>query len=125
MDPEPVPVEPIPADAPPERPKITFMGNSIDLTALLALGSSLMMLLICLSCGYMIYCLPAVPLILGIIGLFSAQKSADPKRTRTWSWIGVGSGGVMISFIVLFFLLYFGVVAALILTGAITSSQGY
>ncbi|MGC9467632.1 MAG: hypothetical protein ACP5HS_03495 [Anaerolineae bacterium] len=78
--------------APRDRPKVTFRGNSYDLTALGAFASGIVVLLTCLTCGQFAYCLPAVPLVLGIIGLVMAGQSVDEERTKRWSWLGIGGG---------------------------------
>ncbi len=72
--------------------KPTFRGNGLDMTALGALASGALVLLSCLSCGQAAYCLPVLPFLLGLIGLIGAKDSVDPKRTRLWSWLGIGSG---------------------------------
>lgn len=84
------------ATVPPERPAVTFMGNTYDLTSLGALASGLLMLFICLTCNMGFYCLPFLPLALGLIGLFTARQALDSERTRRWSWVGVGVGGLML-----------------------------
>ncbi len=79
-----------------EPRKATFLGNGIDLTALIALASGVLVLLTCLTCGSTFYCLPVIALVLGIIGLVLARNSVDAARTRLWSWIGIGGGGVAV-----------------------------
>jgi hypothetical protein len=84
---------------PPERPAVTFLGNSIDLASLGAMVLGLLSLFMCMSCNMGFYCLPFIPIILGLVGLVSAGQAVDVERTRLWSWIGLGSG---LFFLVLF-----------------------
>jgi hypothetical protein len=82
----------LPGDAP-GKPQITFMGNTIDLSAFSALMASGIVAFSCLTCNMGYYCLPLIPLLLGIIGLTAAREAVDQKRTRWMSWVGVGVGG--------------------------------
>jgi hypothetical protein len=91
---------------PPEKPHITFMGNSYDLTALGAMSSGILAVFLCLSCNMGLYVLPLLPLVLGVIGLLGARHANDPKRSRLWSWIGVASAIVMILMITVFMVAY-------------------
>ncbi|MBN1246864.1 MAG: hypothetical protein JXC32_04360 [Anaerolineae bacterium] len=77
----------------------TFRANGLDMTALGALASGALVLLSCLTCGQALNCLPLLPFVLGIIGLATAKRAVDPKRTRLWSWLGIGSGAVTMLFI--------------------------
>jgi hypothetical protein len=83
-----------------------YRGNAFDITALIALATGLLTLLTCASMGYLIYCMPVLPLALGIVGLATARKAVDPKRTRLLSWIGLGSGGVFLLIALAFFALW-------------------
>ncbi|MBN1978757.1 MAG: hypothetical protein JW918_15270 [Anaerolineae bacterium] len=89
-----------------------YRGNAFDITALIALATGLLTLLTCASMGYMIYCMPVIPLALGIVGLATARKAVDPERTRLLSWIGLGSGGVFLLMALAFFVIWLAVVAA-------------
>ena len=93
-----------------ERPKneVTFMGNTFDLTALGAVAAAAMVIFTCGTCNTGYYCVPFFPLLLGIVGLITARNSVDSKRTRILSWIGVGTGGLFVIFLVLGLLLYIG-----------------
>jgi len=82
------------AQASGERPQVTFMGNAYDLTSVLAVVTGVLALVSCLSCGWAFYCLPVLPLILGVIGLLAAKQSVDAERTRLLSWLGIGGGGI-------------------------------
>jgi hypothetical protein len=101
------------AETPP-RPSVTFMGNNVDLASLGALASAILMIFICLTCNMGIYCLPVVPLALGLVGLLMASRSVDMSRTRFWSWIGVGTGTIMLILLLIGILLYVGLVWLLI-----------
>lgn len=93
-----------------ERPKVTFMGNSYDVTSLGALASGILVLLSCLTCGQIFYCLPVLPVVLGIVGLVMAKQSIDPERTRLWSWLGIGGGGIALIVLAFAIVAYFGFV---------------
>jgi hypothetical protein len=101
----------------PERRKVTFMGNSYDLTALGAFASGVTVLLTCLTCNQFATCLPCLPLILGIIGLVMAKDAVDEDRTRTWSWIGIGSTGVILVLLAVAAIAYLAFVAFIVLAG--------
>ena len=53
----------------------------------------------CLSFNMALYCLPLVPLVLGIIALRSAKESINPNRTRNLAWIGI-AGVILLSTVV-------------------------
>ena len=76
----------------PEQPEVTFEGNSTDLASLGAMVLGLLSLFLCMTCNMGFYCLPILPVILGLVGLMSAGQAVDPQRTRLWSWIGLGTG---------------------------------
>lgn len=80
----------------PGRRTVTFMGNTYDLAALGALGSGALVLFSCLTCNMGYYCLPFIPLLLGLVGIVSAREAVNKERTQLWSWIGVGAGVVVI-----------------------------
>jgi hypothetical protein len=88
-------------------PETTFTGNSIDLTSFGALSSAILLLFLCLTCNMGFYCLPLIPLILGIVGVGMARQSANPGRTKTLSWISIGVGGVVILLIFAAIMAYF------------------
>jgi hypothetical protein len=69
------------------------MGNTYDLAALVALTTGAVVLLLCLSCGWALYCLPVAPIIAGVIALLSLDRAVDPERTRLHAWLGIGGGG--------------------------------
>jgi hypothetical protein len=111
--------EPQPDREPTERRTITFHGNTYDLAALVALITGAVLLLLCLTCGMGSYCLPAVPIVAGLIGLTSAARAADPQRTRLYSWLGIGAGGLYILLALALVVVY---VALMILLAASGSS---
>ena len=49
-----------------ERPQVTFMGNNYDLASLAAVITAAILMLMCVSCNMGFYCLPVIPLVLGI-----------------------------------------------------------
>ena len=85
-----------PATDLPGRRTVTFMGNTYDLAALGALGSGAVVLFSCLTCNLGYYCLPFIPLLLGLVGIVSAREAVNKERTRLWSWLGIGAGIVVI-----------------------------
>jgi hypothetical protein len=90
-----------------EKPTVTFMGNSYDLMSVVAVTLGGMILFTCFTCNFGYYCLPFIPVILGIIALISAKDSVDPERTKLLSWIGIGSGAFFIIIGLLAFIAYF------------------
>ncbi|MCU0519474.1 MAG: hypothetical protein MUF84_02100 [Anaerolineae bacterium] len=92
----------------------TFRANGLDVTALGALASGLLVLVTCITCGQASYCLPLLPLVLGFAGLVTAKDAVDPKRTRLWSWLGIGSAAATILLIALAIAAYLSFVLLLI-----------
>ncbi|MEW5959791.1 MAG: hypothetical protein AB1801_18860 [Chloroflexota bacterium] len=90
------------------KPQITFLGNSYDLTAVVGLTIGAVVLLSCATCNLGYYCLPFVPIILGIIGLVAAKDSVNPDRTKLLSWLSVGSGAAILLLMFVFIALYVG-----------------
>jgi len=80
----------------PGQRTITFMGNTYDLAALGALGSGVLVLFSCLTCNLGYYCLPVIPILLGLLGITSARDAINKERTQLWSWLGIGAGIVVI-----------------------------
>jgi len=112
----------------PERgkPTITFMGNSYDLMSVVAVTLGGMMLFTCFTCNLGYYCLPFIPVILGIIALISAKDSVDPERTKLLSWIGIGSGAFFIIIGILAFIAYFAFLFFVIgMEGMSSGSSGF
>jgi len=103
----------------PSAPPATFNGNSFDLAAMGALASGILLLFLCGTCNAGFYCLPLVPLALGIVGLLQARQAVNAERTRTWSWIGVGIGGLILLLMVLGMILYTVLVVAAIAAGGL------
>ncbi len=90
----------------PTPPEATFKGNSYDLAALGALTSGIIVLFSCVTCGMGVYCLPVLPLILGLVGLLSARQAVEEERTRLWSWLGIAAGGFIVLLTVAGIVLY-------------------
>ncbi|HOU13781.1 MAG TPA: hypothetical protein PKZ84_11750 [Anaerolineae bacterium] len=80
----------------PHQRTVTFMGNTYDLAALGALASGVLVLLSCITCNMSFYCFPFIPLLLGLVGIFSAREAVNEERTRLWSWLGAGIGAVIL-----------------------------
>jgi hypothetical protein len=97
------------------KPIITFQGNSYDLTSVVGLTTGAVVLLACATCNLGYYCLPFVPIILGIIGLVAAKDSVDPDRTKLLSWLSVGSGAIILLLIFIFVALYIGFIVFVVL----------
>jgi hypothetical protein len=103
-------------------PQRIYKGNTFDIAAFVALVMGVVTLLICGTMGYLMYCLPVFPLVLGIAGLATAQKSVDPKRSRLLSWIGLGTGGItlllaLVLFVVWIVLMLFFITLPLMIEG--------
>jgi hypothetical protein len=114
---ERVSVEPVDETAPaPQRPVVTFMGNTYDLISLGALASGLLMAFMCLTCNMGWYCMPLVPIVAAIVGLSTARQAVDAERTRKWSSIGLGAGIFVLLLIAAAIMAYVG----LILIGVLT-----
>lgn len=90
------------------RPEITFMGNSYDMASVVGVTTGAVVLLSCATCNLGYYCLPFIPILLGIVGLVSAKDSVDPQRTKLLSWLSLGSGAVVLLLIFLFIVAYIG-----------------
>ena len=107
------PVEP----ASGSKPVVTFRGNNYDLMSVVGVSLAGGTLFACGTCGFGFYCLPFVPLILGIIGLFSLKDSVDPDRTKMLSWASVAVGSLFVLLIlagILFYILYFTFIFSMI-----------
>jgi hypothetical protein len=124
VTPEPVP-DTEAAEVSAERPKpiVTFMGNSYDLASVVAVTVGGVVLFTCFTCNMGFYCLPLIPVILGIIALVSAKDSVNPERTKKLSWIGIGSGVAIIILAVLAIVAYF--VFIFFVIGLDSMSSGY
>ena len=99
-------VSPFADDETANRPAVTFMGNSYDLTAVAGATSAGVTLFACGTCGFGFYCLPLVPVILGAIALLSQKDAVNPDRTKTLSWVSIGVGALFLSLVALLFLFY-------------------
>jgi len=109
--------EPPQVDSPlPSAPStsITFQGNNYDLAAFTGLTTTAMVLLSCGTCGGGFYCLPFIPIVLGIIGLVTANESVDPERTKKLSWISLGVSGTLFLLLVLAILAYMLFIVAIL-----------
>lgn len=60
----------------------------------------------CASFGLATYCMPLLPVILGVVGLAAAKDSVNPERTRLLSWISIGMGGIILLLILALVVLY-------------------
>jgi hypothetical protein len=110
--PEQEPDQALPSDADESgpEPEVTFQGNSYDLTAVIGVTIGALVLLTCATCNMGFYCLPLIPIILGIIGLIAAKDSVNPERTKLLSWLSVGSGTIIFLLILLFVAIYIGLI---------------
>ncbi len=100
----------LPYEGPTEsgHPQVSFMGNTYDLLAVSGMVSSLILMFICLTCNMGFYCLPFIPLGLGLFGLLTAQDAIDAKRTQTLSWVNIGIAAAILLIGMLFLILYIG-----------------
>lgn len=97
-----------------------FQGNNYDLVAFIGVVIGGVTLLSCATLGVGQYCMPLLPIILGIVGLVSAKDSLNPDRTRRLAWLSIGAGGV----ILLLFLIFVGFYIALVVFG-IAANTGF
>ena len=88
------------------NPAATFQGNNYDLAAVVGVTIAAITLLSCASFGLATYCLPLLPVILGVVGLVAAKDSVNPERTKLLSWISIGIGGVILLLILALIVLY-------------------
>ena len=112
-----VPVVPPSQDAPSSGPRVTFRGNSYDLVSLVSLATGGLILFTCLTCNLGYYCMPIIPMALGLVGVLSAHQAVDARRTRLWSWLGIAAGGLMLLLILVVVALYVGFIVLLIAVG--------
>ncbi len=119
----PVPTPPplsLNTNVPPPVVTEQYRGNQYDVYSLLAATLGGTVLALCFTANVAFYCLPIVPLVLGLVALRNARTSVDPQRTRNLAWIGIAGGGVgtlLALCMILFVVLYFGVIFAAILGG--------
>jgi hypothetical protein len=98
-------------------PEATFKGNTYDLAALGALASGVVVLFSCLTCNMGFYCLPLLPLVLGLIGLLGARQSVEGERTRLWSWLGIAAGGFIVLLTIAGVVLYIAFIVLAVAAG--------
>ncbi len=91
-----------------------FVGNTYDMVSLAALIVSGILLFSCTTGNYGFCCLPPLAIILGAIGLLSAKRARDPKRTRVMSVIGIGGGALILLLILAAVALYICMIGVLI-----------
>ena len=97
--------------------KVTFRGNTYDLLSVVSVVTGGLVLLSCLTCNMGYYCLPIVPIVVGLIGVLSAHQSVDRERTRLLSWLGVASGGVLLLALLAVVAMYVGFIVLMITLG--------
>jgi hypothetical protein len=78
------------------RPLITIEANNNDVIALIGAIGAGIVFTSCVTCNMNLYCLPFVVLLLGVVGLLTANDSADPHRTRLLSWFSIVIGGTLV-----------------------------
>lgn len=88
------------------EPVHVYQGNGYDIAALLAAVLGGVALLSCGTLGYFIYCLPLLPLAVGVVALLTTRRAVDPQRSRVLSWVGVGAGAVTTLALIVGFLLW-------------------
>lgn len=93
----------------------TYIGNKQDNTATLAMIAGVgLVISSCTGIGACI--LPFFALTAGIIGLRGANQAINPNRTRTYAWIAIASGGLMVLLIIGVIVLYGGIIFAALRT---------
>ena len=95
----------------------TYTGNKQDNTATLAMIVGLTMVASSCTFGLGGCLLPIFAFVAGIMGLRSANQALDPRRTRTYAWIGIATGGLILLFIIGILLLYGGLLMAALSNG--------
>ena len=108
-------------DAPREG---VYRGNRFDVSALVAAVVGALALVSCATMGYGIYCMPLLPVALGIVGLVTARRSVDEGRTRLLSWIGVGTGGFVLVVVAGLFLLWVLLVVLAVVGSLVAGGYG-
>ena len=101
-------------------PEVTFMGNTYDLTSMGALAGALLLVFLCFTCNMGSYCLPFIPILLGLIGVLTARQAVDSERTMIMSWIGIGAGVIFLLLAFIGIILYFG-----LLFGVLALGEGF
>jgi hypothetical protein len=74
-------------------------------------------LLSCVTCNTVYCCLPLLPIALGVVGLVAAEQSVNARRTRTWSWVGIAAGIVIMLVTLTAIVLYIAFVALMLYMG--------
>lgn len=92
-----------------------YEGNSFDVYALIAGIVGVTSLAMCFTGNMLIYCLPLVPLVFGIIALRNSSRALNPSRTRTMGWIGIAAGALGV-LVLLIFAVFMAVYLAFLLT---------
>ena len=103
------------------KPVVTFRGNSYDLASVVGVTTGAIVLLTCATCNFGYYCLPFIPVILGIVGLVAARDSVNPERTKLLSWLSLGSGAIILLLIFLAVIAYIALIAFAI----VADSRGF
>lgn len=112
------PKDPYPSEVGDEPPP--FRGKTADMLSLGALITGLMALFTCLTGGMGVYCLPLIPVGLGLSALLMARDAVNKERTQAWSWMGLGAGVIVLGLTLLCVVCF---IAMIVLLEA--SSQGY
>jgi hypothetical protein len=100
------------------HPKVTFMGNSYDLVAVIAATVGGLMAASCLTCNTIWYCMPLGAIVLGLVGLVSTKDAVDADRTRLLSWIGVAGGALVVLLVVLGIIAYVALIGFAVVAGS-------
>jgi hypothetical protein len=95
----------------------TYTGNKQDNTATLAMVVGATLVISSCTFGLGGCLLPIFAFVGGIIGLRGANGAIDPGRTRTYAWIGIATGGVILALIIGVVLLYGGLIFAALSSG--------
>lgn len=71
-------------------------------------------LLSCVTCNTTYYCVPLLPIALGVIGLVAEERSVNAHRTRTWPWIGIAAGIIILLVALAAVVLYIAFIALML-----------
>lgn len=90
-----------------------YVGNQKDMLAFLAMVAGAGLLVS--SCIPGASCLlPIFALVGGIMGLRGADQAIDPSRTRTYSWVAIVTGGLILLLFIAIAVFYGAVIMAAI-----------
>ncbi|HEX6289266.1 MAG TPA: hypothetical protein VFZ66_08755 [Herpetosiphonaceae bacterium] len=88
-----------------------YVGNQKDMMAFIAMVAGAGLLATSCIPGFSCI-LPIFALVGGIIGLRGADQAVDPNRTRTYSWVAIISGALILLFFIAIAVFYGAIIIA-------------